>query len=233
MKWSFIIQQKLKAALILSLIMLVIILGTMVSKNNIKGIDQSFSSIYKDRLLPATTIIYLTENLYNKRLSLEKYLLSETPVTKRDIQGDLSGYDQNIDSLIKSFEGTYLVEQEAKSLVALKNRIQEYVLLEKMIINLCQAGHLSDGKSLFEGAGANTFQRTILNLNELTAIQSHVGQELITESKGNMASVHNIMAFQISIAVVVGLIILTLIKNSQIISKPKVKKMKEQNFNLN
>jgi hypothetical protein len=31
----------------------------------------------QDRLIPATTIIYLTENLYGKRLSLEKHLFAQ------------------------------------------------------------------------------------------------------------------------------------------------------------
>ncbi|WP_025762397.1 MCP four helix bundle domain-containing protein [Dyadobacter tibetensis] len=233
MKWSFIIQQKLKAALVLCSLMVLIILGTLLSSSSMKGIDKSVSSIYQDRLLPATTIIYLTENLYNKRLSLEKYLLSARPRFRKDIQSSLTAYDANIDSLIKSFEGTYLVEREAHSLVALKNRIKEYALLEEMIINLSESGRIDDGKNLFEGAGANTFQRTILNLNELTAIQSHVGQELIQESKGDMASVNAVMALQIMMAIIIGLIILTLIKNSQIIHQPRVKNVKEQNFNLN
>ncbi|CAG5003997.1 hypothetical protein DYBT9275_03276 [Dyadobacter sp. CECT 9275] len=233
MKWSFVIQQKLKAAFLLTGIMLAIILGTLVSRQNIKGINKSFSSIYQDRLLPTTTIIYMTENLYGKRLTLERYLLSGQDMPVGDLKERLQHHNAKIDSLVTSFEGTYLVDQEAKSLVALKNRMNEYALLEKMILNFYTSGHYEEGKKLFEGAGASTFQSTIMNLNELTTIQSSVGQELIKESKSDIANVDNILLFQISMAVVIGLIILAVIQSAQIIKHPGGKGGKEHQFNLN
>lgn len=233
MRWSFVIKEKLKAALLLGGIMLFIILGSLIARYNMKGIDKSFSSIYQDRLIPATTIIYLAENLYGKRLTLEKYLLSENRGTSEEITSGLGIYDTTIDSLIKAFEKTYLVDQEATSLAAFKNRVDEYVLLEKMILNLHISGHTAAGKELFEGVGASTFQTTITNLNELTTIQSNVGKELMRESKSDMASFGLISFVQIALAIVIGLIVLVLIQNSKIINKPKLRKGEESNFNLN
>ena len=233
MKWSFVIRQKLKAALLLSGIMAFIILGSLISQSSMKGIDKSFSSIYQDRLIPATTIIYLTENLYGKRLSLEKFLLSDDLRTSHEISSGLRLHDSHIDSLISAFEKTYLVDQEAKSLAAFKNRVEEYVLLEKMILNLHASGHVDAGKKLFEGAGASTFQSTISNLNELTSIQSNVGQELMKESKSDMASFGLISFLQIALAIIIGLIVLVLIQNSKIINKPKIRQDEGSYFNLN
>jgi hypothetical protein len=233
MKWSFVIRQKLKAALLLSGIMAFIILGSLISRNSMEGIDKSFSSIYQDRLIPATTIIYLTENLYGKRLSLEKFLLSDDLRTSHEISSGLSLHDSHIDSLISAFEKTYLVDQEAKSLAAFKNRVEEYVLLEKMILNLHASGHVDAGKKLFEGAGASTFQSTINNLNELTSIQSNIGQELVKESKSDMASFGLISLLQIALAIIIGLIVLVLIQNSKIINKPKIRQDEGSYFNLN
>lgn len=232
MKWSFVIRQKLKAALLLGSIMVFIILGSLIARYNMDGIDKSFSSIYKDRLLPATTIIYLAENLYGKRLSLEKFLLSNDSRTVQEIASGLKFYDVKIDSLIQVFEKTYLVDQEATTLAAFKNRVEEYVLLEKMILNLHASGHTAAGKELFEGTGAGTFQTTINNLNELTTIQENVGKELMRESKSDMASFGLISFLQIALAIVIGLIVLVLIQNSNIINKPKLRK-DEKSFNLN
>jgi len=233
MKWSFIIEQKLKAAALLSSIMLLIIIGTLISRNNMNGIGKSFSSIYQDRLLPATTIIYMTENLYGKRLSLEKFLLADNEMTSDQIILGLQNYDRNIDSLVRSFEQTFLVDQEAKSLSAFKNRIEEYVLLEKMMLNLHKNGNSDGSRKLFEGAGASTFQSTIHHLNELTTIQSNVGKELMAESRSEMASFGMISFLQISLAVVIGLIILVFIQSSNIINKPKIKQDGGSYFNLN
>ncbi|WP_254411066.1 MCP four helix bundle domain-containing protein [Dyadobacter diqingensis] len=233
MKWSFVIQQKLKASLLLGGIMLVIVLGTLLSRRNIDGIDKSFSSIYKDRLIPATTIIYLTENLYGKRLSLEKFLLKPDTNDKGKISALLATHDKSIDSLIRAFEKTYLVDREAKSLAAFKNRVEEYGLLEKMILNLHASGHSEEGKVLFEGAGASTFQSTLNNLNDLTEIQSVIGDELVKESKSDFASYAMISFLQVALAIIIGLIILVFIQNSKVINKPKVTKDKGQHFHLN
>ena len=234
MKWSFVIRQKLKATLLLGGIMVVIVLGTIVSRRNISGIDRSFSSIYQDRLIPATTIIYLTENLYGKRLLLEKHLLTPpNEMSSEKVSVLLLKHDKSIDSLIHLFEKTYLVDQEAKSLSVFKNRVDEYALLERMMLNLYNAGHPEAGKEIFEGAGARTFQSTISNLNDLTKIQSLVGKELIKESQGNFASYTMISFLQLGLAIIIGLIILVFIKNSGIINKPKAIKDEGQHFHLN
>jgi len=234
MKWSFVIQQKLKATLLLGGIMVVIVIGTMVSRRNINGIDKSFSSIYQDRLIPATTITYLTENLYGKRLLLEKFLLTPPQeMSSAKVSALLSQHDKSIDSLIHLFEKTYLIDQEAKSLSVLKNRVEEYALLEKMMLNLYNSGHPEAGKEIFEGAGARTFQSTISNLNDLTKIQSLVGKELIKESQIDFASYAMISFLQVGLAVIIGLIILVFIQNSRIINTPKVIKDEGQHFHLN
>ncbi|GLU51592.1 MCP four helix bundle domain-containing protein [Dyadobacter frigoris] len=233
MKWSFIIQQKLKASLLLGGIMVAIILGTVLSRNNISGIDKSFSSIYKDRLIPATTIIYLTENLYNKRLSLERYLFSEEHIEHGDILLQLNQYNENLDSLIKAFEKTYLVEEEARILSDFRGRVEAYILLEKQIIDNQRSGNHVLAKEMFEGKGAITFQNSLVLLNELAKIQSEVGNKLMLESKTDFAGFAMLSFLQIGLSVVLGLVILVLIKNSRIINNPDVLKTKGQNFHMN
>ena len=233
MKWSFLIQQKLKASIILGVIMVAIILGTMLSRNNINGIDKSFSSIYEDRLIPATTIIYLTENLYNKRLSLEKYLFSEQQMDNTDILRQLNLYSSNLDSLTNAFEKTYLVEEEAKALADFRDMVEAYILLEKRIIEEQKSGNHTLAKEMFEGVGIITFQNSLAHLNQLAKIQSEVGNKLMLKSKTDFAGVAILSFLQIALAIVLGLIILVLIKNSRIINSQDILKTKGQNFRLN
>lgn len=233
MKWSFIIQQKLKASLLLGGIMVAIILGSVLSRNNINGIDKSFSSIYQDRLIPATTIIYLTENLYNKRLSLEKYLFSEEHVEYAVILSQLNRYNKNLDSLTAAFEKTYLVEEEARILANFRDMAEAYILLEKQIVDEQRLGNAVKAKEMFEGVGVITFQNSLVHLNELAKIQSEVGNKLMLDSKTDFAGFAILSFLQIALAVVLGLIILVLIKNSRIINNSDILKTKGQNFHLN
>ncbi|MBO9613642.1 MAG: MCP four helix bundle domain-containing protein [Dyadobacter sp.] len=233
MKWSFVIQQKIKAAILLGGIMALIVGGTLISRYNVEGIDESFSSIYKDRLVPATTILYLTENLYRKRLSLENYLYSEAQQSPAHVKALLRAHDRSIDSLIRLFEKTYLVDEEAKSLQGFKNQIVQYTGLESQVLALCAAGSFAEAKQLFSAPGSTTFESTILNLNELAGIQSTIGKDLVKASKVNVASFGIISFLQISLAIITGLVVIVLIRNSQIIQKPRTNSNKSQYFNLN
>lgn len=235
MKWSFVIQKKMEAALLLTTIMLVIILGTMISRHNIAGIGKSVSSIYQDRLLPATTIVYITENLYDKRLAMEKALMSEDQLLLDDARVRLDVNNMKTDSLIKSFEKTFLVEQEAKSLLALKRNLDSYIRAERSIIALCSEDKRNEARVIFEKANLEVFPETIRNLNDLTMLQSSVGKELIKDSKSDMASVDNILLFQITMAVIIGLVVLVFIQSARIINQASSegKARKDTHFNLN
>ena len=233
MKWSFVIQQKLKAALLLAGVMLLIISGNLIFKFHFERIDRSFSSIYKDRLIPATTIIYLTEDLYRKRLSVEKFIYSKSLNTIDNLTRELVVYDHHVDSLVDSFEKTYLVDQEAIRLSAFKERAAEYAQLEKKILELYRSGNVEEGISLFEGEGAELFQRTILQLNELTLIQSNIGGQLMRDTKGDLAGFTMISLIQIGLAVAIGLVLLGLIQNSKIMKTPRKKNVGKSDFNLN
>lgn len=233
MKWSFVIQQKLKAALLLGGVMGLIIVATLLSRHNMEGIDRSFSSIYQDRLIPATTIIYLTENLYGKRLSLEAHLLSPENESDNDVRLKLAAHNVHIDSLINAFEKTYLVDKEAKSLTAFKREVREYALLEKSVLRLSNEGAVEEGKKLFAGTGAGTFKKTIANLNELASIQSDIGKDLMKESKSDIASFGIISFLQIALAIIIGLMLLVLIQSAAIVNNPNMKNKETQYFNLN
>lgn len=227
MKWSFVIEQKLKAAFLLGGVMLVIVLISYLSGNNIKGIERSVASIYQDRLMPAIDIIHLTDGLYSKRLLVEKHLLKGSGENPADIREKLQKYDQKIDSLLKAYEQTYLVEQESKSFLALKNRIVEYSLLEKNIMNFSAAGYHDEGLSLFEGKGGEVFQHTIGRLNELTAIQSEVGEALREASDSEVSLFKLYSTLLILAALVVGGLIIHLIFASKIVNTDR------KGFNLN
>lgn len=227
MKWSFVIQQKMKAAGLLGAIMILVLGTTLLSKNNMNGIDKSFSSMYQDRLIPAIDMVHLTENLYRKRLLVERYLLAEQDVPLGEVASQLAVHNTHIDSLVRAFEKTYLVEEESKSLLAFRDRAGEYAGMERAILGLCKSGDRDAGVALFEGEGAALFQRTIIRLNELTQIQSLEGKELVRKSHSDAMQSEFLSMFQICMVVIIGLIILGLIRGAKIIN------MEKQPFHLN
>ena len=227
MKWVFAIQQKQKVALLLGCILLVIILSTIVERINMSDINESFTSIYKDRLIPATEIFYLTENLYKKRLLMEKFLTSADENQTGELRQHINIHNQNIDSLIVEYEKTYLVDSESKCLATFKTTVSDYADLEQSVMELSKNGSKATGLETFESQGAALFQKTIQNLHQLTQIQSKVGKELIADSQSAMASTNILFNLQIALALVICIIIQVLLLTSKVIKQQK------QPFHLN
>ncbi len=218
MKWSFVIQQKMKAALLLGSIMVLVLVSVLLSRNNIEGIDKSFSSMYTDRLIPATDIVYLTESLYQKRLLMEKQLLTQEENSWGDLSRQLTAHNQRIDSLVGEFEKTYLVKDELASLRAFQSGHTEYAQVEQEIVGLGKAGDRTSGQSLHADLGEALFQKTMIRLRELTQIQSSVGKELFKESHRDVVQFVFLSTVQIIMVIVIGMMVLGLIRNSKIIN---------------
>ncbi|GAA4467650.1 hypothetical protein GCM10023189_51700 [Nibrella saemangeumensis] len=199
--------------------MALVTLNTVISRSNVRGIDKSFSSIYQDRLLPAVDLVYLSENLYNKRLLMEAYLVSGSRTTPAEARGQLTTYNHRIDSLIRKVEETYLVQKESESLRAFKQNIYSYAAQEQTILNLSETDQKEAGSRLFNTDSAVTFRGAIRHLNELTNIQSEVGRQLMKESHSGSALVDLIFTLQIALAIIIGALILGLIHSSKIIKQ--------------
>jgi hypothetical protein len=219
MKWSYFVEQKLKLALLLSIVMFLIILTNILERKNIGDINHSVESIYQDRLVPATDIFYLTENLYNKRFLLENYLSSGSEDGIAGLEHDLKLHNEKIASLISKYEKTYLVEQELKSLGELKSRIKYYESIEKDILVFLKNSRRDAGIMLYEEQAKPAHNNTIYHLSVLNRIQSSVGGELIKDSKGIVASSNLLSTLQIVLAVITGVIIIILIFSSRIVNQ--------------
>lgn len=224
MKWSFVIQQKFKAALLLSGILLFLVFLILVSGSNIRGIDKSFSSIYEDRLIPAIDIIYLTEDLYSKRIIIEKFLYSSDNESVTSVKDQLAKHNARIDSLISAFELTYLVDKESESLADFKKQIGEYKEIEKRVLNHAQ----EVGKDFYQNQGLPVFLGAKESLIQLTHIQSEIGRQLFREAHAEVGQFTVISALLVIIALVLGSIVIGLIRSSQIVNTKR-----DSDFNMN
>lgn len=227
MRWAFAIQQKMKIAFLLAFLLILVVLTNFLGSKNIGDMNKSFVSIYNDRLIPATEITYLTEDLYSKRLLLERFLLSGEEEQTGKLQEELHRHNKRIDSLILEYEKTYLVVQESVYLAEFKRKVQDYAQVEKEILSLRGEEAKETGQEMFENKGKPVFQQAMAHLHALTQIQSDVGKELIKDSQVIVASTNILSSLQIALAVIIGIIVQVLILTSRMV------KFSPKNFNLN
>jgi hypothetical protein len=227
MKWTFIIREKLKVAFLLASIMALIGLTNVMERRNVKNLDRSFSSIYYDRLIPATDIFYLTSNLYNRRMLLERFLFTKNTSSVTDLRKSLDSYGDSTNHLIAKIEKTFLVKEESLYLAEFKHRVLHYNELESRILDVWTQQSREHAQMLYESEGEVDLLRTIQYLEELTKIQSSVALDLIRHSKGIASSSDILMSLQITVVLIIGLLIHGLIASSSIANR------KNKNFNLN
>ena len=229
MKWTYAIPQKIKTAILLFCVMASVILFNLIERSNVARMNSFVTSINDDRLVPATVIFHLTDNLYSKLFVMEKFLETETSDTAR-VKAELASHDKIIARLVDEFEQTHLVEDEAVFLNELKNKTRSQMQMEQQILTLSENNRKAAGKALYEAKGKESLDAAIQQLSKLTQVQTTVGGQLLADTKSVLAVSRLLSMLQIVLILVIGKMIFSLVSASQIM-RPKGKKSK--NFHLN
>lgn len=226
MKWTFIIQQKFKIILLLTSMIVLIGFTNYMEQKNMEHMDESFTSFYYDRLVPATEIFHLTENLFNKRIILQPYVNTAHAIPDGEIL-KLESFHINIQERIARFEKTLLVKNESSTLAAFKKCVAECKQIEDKIV-----AHLSNNENrqalnLYHHQFQPKFAEILTNLEELSTIQTSVGMDILKESKMTISNSDLVLTLQVITAIVLGLLVHGLILASRTANVDK------KNFHLN
>lgn len=228
MKFSYSLKQKSKIAFLLFLIMACTILIRVLEDRSIKNMEKAFSSIYNDRLIPATDIFHISEKVYSKRLLLDTFLSdSQDPFAINDLKKKLAIYDSEIDSLLAKYSKTFLVSNEKNRLQELKTKLIENRTVEKTILLNAESLDKLALKKLFNSNFNTSFLDVTALLSKLTKIQTVVGEELQIESKKIVSGTNLYSTLQLILAIIIGVLIVSIIFASNVMNTNNDK------FNLN
>lgn len=108
MKRFFQIKTKFKVCCLFIVIIVLVLLNNLRERKSINQLDHSISSIYQDRLLPATYLYGIANHLYEQRLMGQ------------------DGHTAAIDSLVEVYERTYLTPDEKKQWTWFKDHLADY-----------------------------------------------------------------------------------------------------------
>ncbi len=225
MDWVFSIRPKIKAAFLLALICVAVLLQIAWERYHMANINESFSSIYEDRLLPASYVFHLTDHLYRKRLILEKYFIGVSSVQPAEDMRRLTAHNAAMEKLLCDFDATYLIEIEGKVLHDFKQKLQAYNTMEMHLLQNSAEGLLPDAN---EAAFLKLFAVTIDELTQLSQIQTDVGKKMKEDTQGLTASTSLLANMEAALVIVIGLVIQALVFASKTVA-PKVPRRHELN----
>ncbi|MFN7115518.1 MAG: MCP four helix bundle domain-containing protein [Saprospiraceae bacterium] len=225
MKWVFNIQPKIKIALFLAIICGLVLLNIFGERRNLSQLDHSVTSMYEDRVLPATYIFHLTDHLYQKRLILESYFQNKVNNNAIADLERIAVHNAAMDTLIEDFEATYLVELEDEVLHHFKKELQIYNQSEECFIKGCENGTIVQ---LDEAAMENLFTTAIKELTKLSQIQIDVSKAIRDDSRRMTANRTILTNMEALLVFVIAIIIQILIFASRSV-RPKQPQQHEWN----
>lgn len=205
MKWAYNINNRVKISLLLMVVFTSVFIKNLLEEENVSDLAGSFTTIYKDRLLPESYIFHLSEILYKKRILIDQCDSQQEFLAG---SGDNANYNHQIDSILLDFQATLLTEDEAMYLTALQDDVNLIYGLE----NELKEGQVSADD--FAAAKVNSDQlisQAADKLNKLSEIQLSVGKELNDHSQKIVAGNSILTRFETAILIVMALVINALI----------------------
>ena len=222
MSFKHTIKQKSKIAIFLFGVMACTLLIRVLEDKSIKEMNNAFISLYKDRLIPATDLFYIADNLYAKRYLLEN-MQEKSPSAKIELIKQLGNHDANIQALMVKYEKTLLTPQEKKHLQDLKSQLKANNEIENKLL----ANGIVTSKEELSKQTIASFNSITKKLTDLTQIQRKVGEDLIKNSNYVASGNNFYSSIQFALAIVIGILIVAIITTSNVV------KVANEKFNLN
>jgi hypothetical protein len=199
MKWAYAISHKQTAALLFAIIFLTVGGINILDRNTIETLEDSFSSVYEDRLLAESYIYKLTDHLYQKKLMMETW---ENDWQAMRNQMDL--HNLAINAIIIDYEQTQLTPSEEIHFRNFKRTVNEIARTEATLFQ-------HDDPKLMAERTTESFESVFKDLQHLSDIQVSEGRWLNEHSKRIMAGSDALTQLELAMLICIGLIIQVLI----------------------
>jgi hypothetical protein len=221
MKWAYSIQQKIKAAALLAIICVIVLLTNFLGRQHMDKLSLSFSSVYEDRLVVESYIYKISEHLYQKKLILDHCAEPASP----DFQSEIGSHNDAIKNLLLFYDKTLLTEEEAVCLEDFKENIAILRNLELQYMKLpIDDAPNSTTRALLD----ERFKLASANLHELSNIQLKEGKVLNDQSQRIVQGSSLITRFEMAILICIAIVLQVIV----LASRPVISKTLQHN-NLN
>lgn len=210
-KRAFHYRTKIKLGFGLVFLMILLVVAKKFEENSLAEIDQSFTSIYEDRLVPATAIFDMQENLYRKHEILQK-ALNSSQRNKYSPAASIAACNHNMDSLLTAYKQTHFLDEETNYLHRFEKDLARYNALETEVLRKLQLEDQNGALALFEEQMADPFNDAILQLSSLNHLQLEAGKDLVAGEKVAGASMKMLFRLETGLILLIGLLFYLLVQ---------------------
>lgn len=206
MNWTYIIEQKSKAALALGITFLLMLGTNLLDTQHANELKSSFSSFYKDRLLVEGYIYEMSGLMHQKEMNLK----TANILNNADWKDKNGSINSSMNSLMQDYQKTKLTELEALHFESLQEEFVQLTLLEQ------QASQNLDNDGLMTEITAQ-YHQISMSLDNLSQIQIAEGQNILNNSNRIFASEYLTSKLEFGVLIIIGLILQALVFASKTI----------------
>jgi hypothetical protein len=204
-KWTLTMRNKLKLTLAMALAAGLLFIANAFEKRQMTSMDQSFLSIYEDRLVPAVSFFEIRELLYRKRELMQQALqpAQETPTNWKN---GIDSCNREIGVLLAAYKKTYFTGNESECLKAFETSLMHYDAAENKALSSVNAGNAAAAVQGYERAGSPSFKSAILKLSELNHLQTEIGKGMLSDSRKTLSGFLVLSNLETALIVLFGLL---------------------------
>ncbi|MBR9915582.1 MAG: hypothetical protein GYB32_12280 [Algicola sp.] len=184
MKWTYTISNKFKAALALATVIILVISTNRIDHNHFERLQESFNSVYQDRLVAEKYLFELSRQFQTKT----SLILNGAPSKE-----NIDFVNDSISELLTKYEATKLTHLESKRFIELKKMFKAQLRSEA---NLTSTSEYTYSFTTIWGL-----------LDELSQIQLNEARNLLDKSERIFSSNHTSSVFELSLLIIIGLIL--------------------------
>ncbi|WP_421876432.1 MCP four helix bundle domain-containing protein [Marinoscillum sp.] len=200
MKKRWTLWQKLKAVTALIVVFLLVLATNLMDKKHLEMVENSLTSVYKDRLLAKDYLYKISRQLQQKRNVLRQQDLNQ-------IERTIEAADDSLQTLMNLYEQTKMTGDEHQRLLELKHIEDNLIRKENLLFNTKDQVEMEAVKEEV----ILTHEDMILKIDQLFAIQMKEGKRQIDNSNRAIDRSNFIAQLEIGALIVIGLILQFLI----------------------
>ncbi|PKD19552.1 hypothetical protein APR41_02800 [Salegentibacter salinarum] len=219
-------KKRKRLILLLSAFFALLLITEIIEKRSLKSIDQDISSLYQDRLLPASQIYELSEILHEKRMLFEDIKDNGEYNAAFNLM-EIKAYNSQVDQVLKDYGKTYLVEREEVYFQDFQKHYEEYLVLENTILENLKEEDFTTAIYLINKNATDYFKILNVDLHNIASIQPEIGEQLMAHYKTSSGITSLLYYFKIALTILIGIFVLRLLGLEKLLRQPK------QQFELN
>lgn len=215
-------KKRRRLILILSAFFALLLITELIERHSLKSIDKDFSSLYEDRLVPATQMYELSELLHEKRMLFETIKDEQNFVASLSLK-EFMAYNKQIDNILLNYGKTYLVDREKVYFKDFNENYEEYLILENTILENLQEDDFTTASYLINKNANDYFKILNRDLHNIATIQPEVGEQLMAHYRSSSGITSLLYYFKIALTILIGIFVLRLLGLEQLLRQPKQK----------